>query len=262
MGFSFKKQVKKLKKSVKKAVKAPLRATQALIKGDAKGAFNQTVQGSVASFNAANLGANQQGALGDSLLKSKTFNDYTFNTGKEILQHNRGMQQLEAEGETGRRFYQASAALGAKVAAAAAVVAYAPAGSLTAKNAYTAVKAGAALKAGDYAAAAKQGSQIEGVEMETPEALDESSSYYQNLKDAKETAKKYGGYLKKSPTQSASLAQQPTQDDSTLASDPTEPKKENSMLPIIVGAGLALSGVGLPIALAGTAATLFMKGKK
>lgn len=163
MGLSLKSVVKAVKRTVKKVgnsvtntVKGTANIPIKLVQGDVSGAVKSAGQavGGRGNLNLADPTLLYRSTKpGQKILKNRTLNALTLNTGNEIVDVNTGFNRLENKQDAGKKFWQSGAALGAKVGAGALAASYAPA-LFTAKNAVVGVGVASKAGAGNYSGAA------------------------------------------------------------------------------------------------------------
>ena len=118
LGKKLKKAVKKVSRSVETAVKAPVKTLEKVAKGDFDDAVKELGKGVGGSLNAATFGAFGSGDV-QKLFRNDVLNTLTFNTGKELANYGKGLNELQKTGEADKRFWQSTLALGAKAAGGA-----------------------------------------------------------------------------------------------------------------------------------------------
>lgn len=254
-----KKTVKKVAKAAETVVTSPIKIVAKAATGDFSGAVKQVGKFAGSGATLATGGLLESGDA-QKILNNKTLNKLTLGTGRELGHVSRGFGTLRDTGEADKRFYQSGLAIGAKVAGGYAVAAYAP-GAMTAKNAYTGVKIAGAVKSGKYLSAIAGAQEIEGVDVDSPEFLNDArdlnsqiqqSGIYQTGRSLSSLAniKKQNG----TSTTSQGYSQGGASSEAPKASS-------DKTLPLMVAGGLALTGVGLPVAAGIGAATLLLNKK-
>lgn len=111
LGKKLKKAAKRVTSAVKTVVAAPVNVIKAVADGDLSQATKEATKGLAGFSNVASGQALFGGDLVDNALRSKTVNALTFNTGREISNVSRGLDDLQTKGETKGRFYQDAALL-------------------------------------------------------------------------------------------------------------------------------------------------------